>query len=150
MGQSLKWTIAGEGGRGQSVERADALLQKLSRQLKNRLRKTVVEAQLVGAGGVVDNKLAGRYDRLTAILKHAVDAAVGERHQHVIGTGARDPRRGAQHPLGAGIDARAGHRPDRRLRDRAPKRVVHVGAAIEPDKDVADDVLPDRQPSIRN
>jgi len=44
------------------VERADALLQKLPRHLKNRLRKAVVEAQLVGAGGVVNNNLACGYD----------------------------------------------------------------------------------------
>src|SRR5882762_4039907 len=61
IGQSFERTIAGESGRGQRVKRTDALLQKFSRHLKNRLRKAVVEAQLVGTGGVVNGELARGY-----------------------------------------------------------------------------------------
>src|SRR5258705_12085264 len=75
IGQSFERTIPGEGGCGQRVERADALLQKLPGHLKNRLRKAVVEAQLVGAGGVVKNKMTLRYDGLAAVLKNPVYAA---------------------------------------------------------------------------
>ena len=75
IGQSFERTIGGECCGGQGVERADALLQKLPRHLKNRLRKAVVETQLVGAGGVVNNKLACGYDSFAAVLKHPVHAA---------------------------------------------------------------------------
>jgi hypothetical protein len=104
----------------------------------------------VGPGGVVDDELAGGDDRLAAILIHAVDAVVAERHQHVILAGAGDPRRRSKHPLRAGIDARKRGRPDRGLRHRAPKPLPHVGVAIETDKSIADDVLPDRKTSIRD
>ena len=123
IGQSFERTVAGESRRGQRVERADALLQKLPRYLKYRLRKAVVETQLVRAGGVVDNELSRRYHGFAAVLKHAVHAAVCQAHQHEILAGACDPGGGAKHLLGAGTDPRAAHRADRRLRNRSPKRV---------------------------
>ena len=57
------------------IERADALLQQLARHLEDGLRKAVVEAQLVGAGGVVNDELSGGDDRLAAVLEDAVHAA---------------------------------------------------------------------------
>ncbi len=150
IGKSFERTIIGEGGCGQHIERADALLQKFSGHLKDRLRKAVVEAQLVGAGGVIDDELPRGDDSFAAVLEHAVHAAVSQRHQHEIFAGARDPRRRAEYPLGAGIDPRTRHRSDYRLRNRTPKRVVHLGAAIKSDKGIADDVLPDRKPAIRH
>ena len=150
VGQAFQRTTAGEGGRGQRVERADALLQKFSRHLQDRLRKTVVEAQLVGAGGVVNDELSRGDDGIAAVLIHAVDAVVAQRQQHVILAGACDPGWRAEHPLGAGIDAGKRRAADRGLRNRAPKPLPHIGVAIETDKGIADDVLPDRKASIRN
>ncbi len=97
---------AGEGGRRQRVERADALLEKLPRHLKDGLRKAVIETQLVGTGGVVNNELPRGYDSFAAILKHAVHALRSQCHQHEIFAGTGDPGRRAQNPLRAGVNSR--------------------------------------------
>jgi hypothetical protein len=150
INQSFKRTVASKSGRGQRVERADALLQKLPRHLEDRLRKAIIEAQLVGAGGVVDHELSGRYDRFAAILEDAVHAAVSQGHQHEIFARACNPGWCAENPLCGGVDLRKRHRTDPRLRNRTPKRVLQIRPAIEPNEDVADDVLPDRKSSIRS
>ena len=149
IGQPFERTITGECGRGQTIERADALLQQLARHLEDGLRKTVVETQFVGASGVVKDELSGGDDRLAAVLEDAVHAAVAHRHKHEIFAGARNSRRRAEHPLGGGIDLRERHRSDSGLRHRAPERAAHVRFAVEPDKGVADDVLPHRKPALR-
>ena len=149
IGQPFERAIACKRGRGQTIERADALLQQFSRHLEYRLRKAVVEAQFVGAGGVVEDELSGGDDSLAAVLENAVDAVVAQRHQHVILAGAGYSRRRAEYPLRGGIDLRERDGSDSGLRHRPPERAAHVRFAVEANESVADDVLPRRKPALR-
>ena len=140
---------AGESSCGQRVERADALLQQLPGHLKNRLRKSVIETQLVRAGGVVDNELSRGYDGFAAILKYAVHAIGSQRYQHEIFVGAGDPGRRAQTPAGRRSRLACTSQARSSIAKPSPKMRRACPTAIEPDKDIADDVLPHCKSSIR-
>lgn len=85
---------------------------------------------------------------LAAVLHHAAIAAIAERHQDEILIRARNAGGRTEHMLAVGADLGAHRLAERSLRDRAAKGATEIGLAVEPDKDVADDVLPEGEPPV--
>src|SRR6185312_2482233 len=75
-------------------------------------------------------------------------AAIAERNQDKILIRTRDAGWRPEHVLAVGADLGAHGPAERGLRDRAAKGAAEVGLAVEPDENVADDVLPQRQPPV--
>src|SRR5947209_8851509 len=85
---------------------------------------------------------------LAAVLDDAAVAAVAERDENKSLIRARDARWRAEHVLTLGADLGAHRLAERSLCDRTVKGAAKVRLAVESDKDVADDVLPEGQPAV--
>src|ERR1700736_75066 len=99
MRELLQRTIRTEADGSQRLRARDPSLQHIARHLQNNLREILIELQFIGTRRIVDREVTRANDRFAPVLNDTTDAALAERDQKEVFTGASDARGSAVDPL---------------------------------------------------